>query len=195
MGRKESEEIFLNTLEDMLLNNNKLGINSLAEKAGLNKVLIYRYFDGWDGLLETYAKKINLWRHICDDLTEGLKDRRWQDGKSALLWVLKTYRKSILSSPIYMRILKDELHEPNPLTKKLETEREEQGLKIAKIIGQAFPEFSSLDAPYFASFVMSGITYLALKSTQIRWFTGIDLSLEESWEEFDKIWLKGLVLS
>lgn len=193
MGRKESEDIFLKTLEDMLLNNNKLGINSLADKAGLNKVLIYRYFGGWDGLLETYAKKINLWQYICDELIEGINSGKWQEGKSAVLWVLKSYRIKLLSSPVYMRILKDELHDPSPLTKKLETEREEQGLRIAKTISQSFPEFKDTNTAYFASFVMGGITYLALKSTQVKWFTGIDLSLEDSWEEFDKVWLNNFL--
>ncbi|RYF68569.1 MAG: TetR/AcrR family transcriptional regulator, partial [Cytophagaceae bacterium] len=35
----------------------KAGINAVAEKAGVNKVLIYRYFGGWNGLLEAYVQR------------------------------------------------------------------------------------------------------------------------------------------
>jgi AcrR family transcriptional regulator len=37
-----------------------LGINSVAEKAGVNKVLIYRYFGGLPGLLRAVAAGMDL---------------------------------------------------------------------------------------------------------------------------------------
>ena len=35
----------------------KAGINAVAERADVNKVLIYRYFGGWNGLLEAYVQR------------------------------------------------------------------------------------------------------------------------------------------
>ncbi len=34
----------------------KVGVNLIAREAGVNKVLIYRYFGGVDGLMEQYVK-------------------------------------------------------------------------------------------------------------------------------------------
>lgn len=36
----------------------KVGINAVAAQAQVNKVLIYRYFGGWNGLLETFYQQI-----------------------------------------------------------------------------------------------------------------------------------------
>lgn len=36
----------------------KAGINYIADKAGINKVLIYRYFGGWNGLVEEVCKSL-----------------------------------------------------------------------------------------------------------------------------------------
>src|SRR3978361_1359414 len=38
-----------------------LGVNLLAERAGVSKVLIYRYFGGIEGLLEYYVKMGRLY--------------------------------------------------------------------------------------------------------------------------------------
>jgi len=188
MSRKESEEVFLNALESLLIENKEFGINALAEKAGLNKVLIYRYFNGWDGLLEAYARKINLWRTIRDEFEEGLKSERWNNSTEAVFWLFKIYRIKLLSSPVYLRILKEELFRPNPLTRKLEVEREEEGIIISSLLVQSFGELQKVNVPALGAFVVSALTYIALKSTQVTVFNGLDLSLDESWEQMDKIW-------
>lgn len=33
------------------------GINGVAQRAGVNKVLIYRYFGGWNGLVEAFVQR------------------------------------------------------------------------------------------------------------------------------------------
>lgn len=188
MSRKESEERFLHTLETLLKEGSDLGVNILAEKSGLNKVLIYRYFGGWDGLLEAYAKRINLWRSIREDLESGLEKRHWQSWQETTFWVFKTYRIRLVESPVYLRILKEEMKNPNPLTRKLEVEREEEGLNISHLIARFFPVLEKNDVLAAGAFVMSGITYLVLKATEVDTFNGLDMRDEKSWERIDEIW-------
>jgi AcrR family transcriptional regulator len=38
-----------------------LGVNAVAEAAGVSKVLIYRYFGSYRGLLEDWALQRNFW--------------------------------------------------------------------------------------------------------------------------------------
>ncbi|MGB0744931.1 MAG: TetR/AcrR family transcriptional regulator [Opitutales bacterium] len=49
----------------------QLGINLLAQIAGSDKVLIYRYFGGLDGLLQRVAES-RLWLPTADDLLSDL---------------------------------------------------------------------------------------------------------------------------
>lgn len=192
MPRETSENKILSALETLLENNQEIGVNIIAKEAGLNKVLIYRYFGGLEGLLETYAKRINLWRSLREDFEEGLKEKRWESIKETVKWLFTSYRERLLTSPIYLRLLKEELKNPNPLTKALETEREEEAIKINNLFSdyiESSSEDVSTDVQIFGAFVMSGITYLALRSTQIRWFSGLDLTDNSSWEKFDNLWL------
>lgn len=192
MPRELSEKKILSTLEKLLENNQEIGINIIAKEAGLNKVLIYRYFGGLEGLLEVYAKRINLWRSLREEFEEGLEEKRWESIKETVKWFFTSYREKLLTSPIYLRLLKEELHRPNPLTKALEVEREEEALKINNLFSdyiESSTEAVTTDVQIFGAFVMSGITYLALKSTQVKWFSGLDLTDNSSWEKFDKLWL------
>ncbi len=46
----------------------KLGVNSAAARAGYDKVLIYRYFGGYDGLLERLAQSEDFFPHVAEVL-------------------------------------------------------------------------------------------------------------------------------
>lgn len=188
MSRKESEEKFLRSLEELLIEGKEIGVNALAEKTGLNKVLIYRYFGGLDGLLETFAKRINLWRSLREELEIGLVSNRWETGREVSRWLFRAYRRKLLESPLYLRILKEELFKPGPLTWKLEMEREVEGLAIMEMIAAQFPQMAAIDIPAAGAFIMSGLTYLALKSTQVDQFNGLDLSDDQAWKRFDIFW-------
>ncbi len=190
MGRQESEAAFLSALEELLTEGRTPGINALADAAGLNKVLIYRYFGGWDGLLEEYARKINLWRSIREELAAGLDTDSWSTLKEAVAWVFITYRERLRSSPVYLRILKDELSNPNPLSRKLEAEREEEGQKLTALLAKSFPEHPEIDWYAFGAFITGGLTYLILKATNETLFNGVELSTDEGWRRIDSIWKK-----
>ena len=49
------------------------GINAIARQAGCDKVLIYRYFDNLDGLLQRVADNNDLWWTVDEIITENIK--------------------------------------------------------------------------------------------------------------------------
>ena len=51
-----------------------LGVNSLASAAGCDKVLIYRYFGGLDGVLAALGEERQLWPRVAESDEEGLAD-------------------------------------------------------------------------------------------------------------------------
>ena len=62
-NRLRTEERILLAVEQILLKEGfpAIGINSIARQAGCDKVLIYRYFGGLDGLLMAFAETTELW--------------------------------------------------------------------------------------------------------------------------------------
>ena len=46
----------------------KVGINAVANEAGVSKMLIYRYFSSIDGLLAAYIKQNDYWLNISLEL-------------------------------------------------------------------------------------------------------------------------------
>ena len=60
-SRINTQRKILQAVEDLLLGPGftELGINAIARVAGCDKVLIYRYFGGFDGLLQSFAESQN----------------------------------------------------------------------------------------------------------------------------------------
>ena len=60
-----------------------IGVNAVAEAAGVDKVLIYRYFGGLAGLLEAVAEEPDLWPTVDEVLTEaGIDEDRPGDAST-----------------------------------------------------------------------------------------------------------------
>ena len=61
--RKATEEIIINAFETVLLRDGVigLGVNAVAQEAGVNKVLIYRYFQDLPGLARHWASNSSFW--------------------------------------------------------------------------------------------------------------------------------------
>jgi AcrR family transcriptional regulator len=61
-----------------------LGVNGLAESAGCDKVLIYRYFGGLDGVLRALGAERMLWPAVRPEDGEGVGDDSLADALCAL---------------------------------------------------------------------------------------------------------------
>ena len=69
-----------------------LGVNSIAREAGVDKVLIYRYFDGLYGLFEAVCAEADLWWKV--DEIVGQMD--FSDPATALASYIVAHRRALL---------------------------------------------------------------------------------------------------
>lgn len=62
-NRAATRERLLGAAEQLLIKKGfqSMGINAVAARAGIDKVLIYRYFGGFEGLLESLATEREIW--------------------------------------------------------------------------------------------------------------------------------------
>lgn len=161
---------------------NSVGVNAIARKAGVNKVLIYRYFDGLDGLIKAYAASKQFWPTVEDLLGSGqaYEELRSRPFSEIIGEVFRRYADELKSRPDTLEILAWETVSRNSLTVALEEVREAFGLELMEHLKQV--DAPPADWQAIANIFSGAIHYLALRARKIDTFTGMDLSDEQGWE-------------
>ena len=159
-----------------------IGVNAIARQAGVDKVLIYRYFDGLDGLYKAYADSADFWPPVTEILGEGesfeaLKQRPFSE---MLAEVFRRYAQALRKRPMTQEILAWETVERNALTIELENVRERMAFEL-------MAHLQTIDAPSadwqaITNIFTSAIHYLIIRGRKIKYFSGMDINDDEAWE-------------
>ena len=101
----------------------RIGVNAIADRAGVDKVLIYRYFGGLEGLLAAFAEKTDLWPTVEEVA------RAWAipetDLAPALATLVRGYLASLRRRPLALEAIAWEMSEKNALSARLDLLREQ----------------------------------------------------------------------
>ena len=161
-----------------------LGINAIAREAGVDKVLIYRYFDGLPTLLQRFAQAGDYWLSM-----EGLVgDESAIEAETLADWMtylLLEFMGDLQERSITQEILRWELLEGNELTDELAQVRDQlalDSLKFLKDKGE-FPQ--DKDVPAISAVLIAGVVYLTLRAKIHNTFMGIDFSSPEGWQRIE----------
>jgi len=157
-----------------------LGVNAVARAAGVDKVLIYRYFGGLPGLMTAFGQDGDFWPS-ADELAGGcpasFRKLPLPERMSALA---RNYLEAIRRRPVTQEIMAWELIERNPLTAQLEALRENRMLRFFE---EFMPEFAhQKDFLAISAIVGAAINYLVTRSRHTRFFSGVDLSQDSGWQ-------------
>ena len=76
-----------------------LGVNAVAERAGVEKVLVYRYYGGLDGLMEAYAEGYAILDAAPLDIDVPAALRSWQRGSVVRSWLLDLLVRALDETP------------------------------------------------------------------------------------------------
>ena len=181
MAKDDSKQRFLAAGHALLAAGKELGVNSVARQAGLNKVLLYRYFTDWDGFVAELATGLNLWQPIRIELTEGLAVDRWADPVAAATWVFDAYQERLRADSGVLTIMANEQARSSPLLRRLDVERETEGTIILQSILGKWPTISRERAILLSALLSAGISHLTLRARQVQFFNGLDLAKAETW--------------
>ena len=157
-----------------------LGVNAVARKAGVDKVLIYRYFGGMDQLVAAFARESDFWPSI-EELAGGdlhaYADLALPEKLSRLA---ANYTRAIRSRPLTLEIMAWETVERNHLTGELESVRENTMMQFY----QAFfnEHRTDLDLTALTAIIGAALSYLAARARHIDLYNGIDLRSDHGWE-------------
>jgi AcrR family transcriptional regulator len=163
-----------------------LGVTSIAKEAGVDKVLIYRYFGGLPELLTAYANEGDYWptsaELIGDPATvqaESVAD--W------LVYILSQIQMAIRKRPITLEILRWEIVDHNELTNQFAEIRTRVAIECVTFINQRCPFPPEVDVLALGTFILSGVIYITLRTSTNPNYLGMDFSTAEGWERINKL--------
>jgi len=159
-----------------------VGINAIAKEAGVDKVLIYRYFGGLPELLRAWGESGRFWPSVDELLGSDPEAFLALPAAERYARFFEHFIDGLRARPLTLEVLAAEVVERNELTAILETEREQWGEAAARTLGG--PEWTT--QPHLRGITLlmiAGVQYLLLRSRKIRIFGGLDLQSDEGWTE------------
>jgi AcrR family transcriptional regulator len=170
-----------------------VSISRVAEKAKVDRRLIYDYFGGLEGLVKEYLNNKDYWKISPEEITQIVESSKVDDGKAFAYQVLENQFNSLMSSEEMRRIITWGLSEKSSVLKELDSKRENIGDQLLREIFDK--TFSDSDKNFRAIYaiLMGGVYYLTLHSNmQENPFCGINLQEPSGQEEIKKT-LKAIV--
>jgi AcrR family transcriptional regulator len=158
-----------------------IGINAVAREASVDKVLIYRYFGGMQDLLRAYAEEGDFWP-TAEELLAGFGGQLPSNNAELAAKLLIEFGRALRRRPITQEIMRWELLERNELTEALAHYREEQGMKLIRMVRDS----KVLDLQALGSLLSAGQAYLILRSKTAKVYNGLELDSDGDWKRIEK---------
>lgn len=176
--RTSTEQKLLDAVGEVIKNEGfeKVGVNNIASKSGVSKVLIYRYFGSLDNLILTYLERVDFWKNFS---IEFPKD---QDLKQFLKQVFKNQLFQLKENELLKNLQRWELTVNNSITEKLKLKRESKGMTLITILSQMSKHPES-EIASIATIISAGISYLVMFKEVCPLYNGIDLQTEKGWDQ------------
>jgi AcrR family transcriptional regulator len=161
-----------------------LGINSIAREAGIDKVLIYRYFGGLPELLHAYSQDGDYWP-TSEDLIGDPNTVKAESAADWLVYILSKVQISIRQRPITLEILRWEIVDNNELTHEFAAIRSRVAFECITFINQKYPFPADLDVLALATVILSAVIYITLRTDTNPNYLGMDFSTPSGWERMN----------
>jgi AcrR family transcriptional regulator len=159
-----------------------LGVNALAKEAGVDKVLIYRYFGGLAELITQWGASGRFWPRVEDLLGDDPRAFLKLPAAERYARFFDHFVDALRQRPLTVEILAAELVERSELAAVLESERERWGEEASRLLAAKElarrPELQGLTL-----LLIAGVQYLLVRSRKIRVFGGVDISSDAGWDE------------
>jgi AcrR family transcriptional regulator len=159
-----------------------LGVNAVAKEAGVDKVLIYRYFGGLAELIGEWGASGRFWPRVDDLLGAKPKQFLALPAPERYARFFEHFIDALRERPLTIEILAAEIVDRNELTAVLESERERWGEQASVLLGgkefERRPELRGLTL-----LLIAGVQYLLVRSRTIRVFGAVDVRSDAGWAE------------
>ena len=159
-----------------------IGVNAIAREAGVDKVLIYRYFGGLPELLRSWGASGRFWPQVNELLGDDPDAFHALPDAERYARFFEHFIDGLRARPLTLAILAAEVLEHNELTVILEAEREAWGQQAAQVLGGEVLA-QSQDLAALTVVLIGGVQYLLLRARRVRIFGGIEIQSEAGWAQ------------
>lgn len=157
-----------------------LGVNAVAELSGVEKTLIYRYFDGVEGLMAAWASGSEFWPPLEEILGPDEQVLKEPDLPRAAATMLLNYSAALRRRPVTVDLLAWECSHRNALTVAVETIREQRNTELFTRLAQAgFPVDGRAAA--LSALLAGAVNYFVIRGRELERFGALGLQGEEAW--------------
>lgn len=184
-NREETRQLLIEAVGELLADKGftGLGINAVARQAGVDKVLIYRYFGGLTGLTRAFGQEGDFWPSIEELAGGDIESFRLLPLEEKLSAMGCNFLRGIRKRPLTLEVLAWEMIQRDKLTEELEIIRETRMLRFAEMFLPL--EGAKVDMMAVIAIIGAGLSYLACRARKVRWYSGIDLDTEEGWRRIE----------
>ncbi|TDE09964.1 TetR/AcrR family transcriptional regulator [Dyadobacter psychrotolerans] len=159
----------------------KVGVNLIARTAGVNKVLIYRYFESVDGLMEQYVTSGEYTSTTGDEFIENIEPIPTEDRNKALTDLMHTFIHDLRERKATRDLLRWEIGTGKSI---LSDAKNEVANRVLAKIGE-MPDFD--DTKGLMAFITAGIYYMVIATDLRSKMIDIDLHTDEGWKRVENI--------
>lgn len=170
----------------------KLGINTIALKANVSKMLIYRYFGGLEELVARFIMQKDYWAN-----TDTFIFNPHSVGDS-IKSMFRNQIEQLRNDVTLRRLCRWELSCHNASIDRLRDKREENGCNLIKVVSR-LTGCSNSEVASLASILSASISYLTLIEDQCPTYNGIALQTDKGWEQIAQgvdmivdLWIKSI---
>lgn len=191
-NRKQTEQVLLEAVQGLVEESGfeSIGINAVAARAGVSKMLIYRYFNSLDGLIAAYIRQHDYLLNMDADLPDaehaGDFIKRFFSAQIARLRADYTLN----------RLYRWELNTDNAQTRELREHREEKGLWLVEAVSR-LTGHPRQEVAVMATLVNASISYLSILAEQCPVYNDIHIREDAGWRQIEEgigllvdIWLQ-----
>lgn len=182
--RKATEEAIVSAFEAVLLRDGVagLGVNAVAHEAGVNKVLIYRYFGDLAGLARHWASNSSFWPSELELIGNDPEAFARLTVTERVRSVLCNYIDAIRARPSTIEMLAGELMSPNDVTRALSDGMVGPGKGVGDYIKLETAGRDIEDQVWKLIYLVNTVTaYMAIRERSNPLYLGFDLTDEDAW--------------
>lgn len=180
-NRQTTELTLIKAVNDIIEENGfeGLGINAVAAKAGVSKMLIYRYFNSLDGLIAAYIQENDYWINFEEKLPDV------EHIGEFIKQMFKKQIEQLRTNYTLKRLYRWELTTDNKIVKELRDKREEKGIWLVETVSK-LSKHPQKETAAMASIISAAISYLTLLAENCQVYNGLKLQEESGWEQLSE---------
>ncbi len=185
-GREENKKRLIKAVGTVLARDGfkKLGINKVAKEAGVDKVLIYRYFGGLPQLVSEFSQTEEFWPGLDELLGTDEQKVRDYNADEQFAFFFKSFIRALRRRPMTQQIMIWWDSAPgNELSGQLDDIRMRRALEFFERL-EKIPVDTDLTA--VVAILYASISRLIERSITTGSLGGIDLTSDEGWERIEQ---------